>query len=142
MLAETSSFSQAGQLANRKPELSPISPHDIEREADVEETIDKATWFIGSDEDWLEWHKSGKARDEYAEWQADRISTRITEQHVADDEGPGEVRKARVARTPDAPTAKDIREHLPNHADYRSWCKWCVFGKGCFQPPQAQRQRR
>ena len=41
-----------------------------------------------------------------------------------------ETRKARVARTPKGPTAKDIDEHLPLHANYRSWCKWCVFGKG------------
>ena len=41
-----------------------------------------------------------------------------------------ETRKAKVARTPKGPTAKDIDEHLPLHANYRSWCKWCVFGKG------------
>ena len=41
-----------------------------------------------------------------------------------------EIRKAKVARTPKAPTAREIEEHLPLHAQYRSWCKWCVFGKG------------
>ena len=38
--------------------------------------------------------------------------------------------KPKVARTPKAPTAKEIEEHLPLHANYRDWCKWCVFGKG------------
>ena len=38
--------------------------------------------------------------------------------------------KPRVARIPKAPTAREIEEHLPLHANYRAWCKWCVFGKG------------
>ena len=63
MLVETSSFSHAGKLAFRNPKISPISPQNTGSGADVEETIDKATWFIGSDEDWLECHKSGKSRD-------------------------------------------------------------------------------
>ena len=46
------------------------------------------------------------------------------------EDGVDEVRKPRIARTPKAPTAKDIEEHIPLHANYRSWCKWCVFGKG------------
>ena len=46
------------------------------------------------------------------------------------EDGVEEVRKPRVARTPKAPTAKEIEEHLPLHANYRDWCKWCVFGKG------------
>ena len=35
------------------------------------------------------------------------------------EDGAGEIRKPRVARTPKAPTAKESEEHLPLHANYR-----------------------
>ena len=41
-----------------------------------------------------------------------------------------EIKKPKIARTPRAPTAKEIAEHVPLHAQDRSWCKWCVWGRG------------
>ena len=49
-----------------------------------------------------------------------------TDEFLAD----AEVRTARVARQPNAPTKYEIEQHLPLHAEYRDWCPHCVAGKG------------
>ena len=31
---------------------------------------------------------------------------------------------------PGAPTAQQVEDHRKTHIPYRSWCKWCVLGRG------------
>ncbi len=40
-----------------------------------------------------------------------------------------EVRLPVVAPRPISPTAAELKEHLPLHLNYRSWCPHCVAGK-------------
>ena len=50
-------------------------------------------------------------------------------QHYA--EGPPlEGLPARELRQPEEPTEEERRRHELTHLPYRSWCKWCVLGKG------------
>ena len=56
-----------------------------------------------------------------------------------DPEEPGEEIEARapnIAKQPYSPTKAEIDSHFPLHAEFRSWCKFCVEGKG------ASRQHR
>ena len=36
----------------------------------------------------------------------------------------------RNIRDPGQPTAKGLQEHMTTHRPYRSWCKFCVMGRG------------
>ena len=37
----------------------------------------------------------------------------------------------RIASDPGAPTAQDVEKHRAAcHCPYRSWCEWCVQGRG------------
>ena len=45
------------------------------------------------------------------------------------DEEATEARAPKIARRPEAPTKADIDAHFPWHAEFRSWCKYCVEGK-------------
>ncbi len=48
-----------------------------------------------------------------------------------DDENPEEeVRAMRQALIPNKPSASEIEEHRKCHTPYRSWCPWCVMGRG------------
>ena len=41
-----------------------------------------------------------------------------------------EVEPAKIAHSPKQPSAQEEEEdHRVDHADYRSWCKWCVMGR-------------
>ena len=40
-----------------------------------------------------------------------------------------ESRAPKISRRPGTPTKADIDAHLPWHAEFRSWCKYCVAGK-------------
>ena len=47
------------------------------------------------------------------------------------DEAEKDCAPIRVAIDPGAPTAEDIEEHrAAGHCPYRSWCEWCVKGRG------------
>ena len=35
---------------------------------------------------------------------------------------------------PGQPTAKEHQEHMATHRPYRSWCKFCVMGRGVSAP--------
>ena len=41
-----------------------------------------------------------------------------------------EVEPVRRAVDPGKPTEKQIEEHRTTHLPFRSWCKWCVLGRG------------
>ena len=43
------------------------------------------------------------------------------------DDGSAQVRNI---RDPGQPTAKEHQEHMTTHRPYRSWCKFCVMGRG------------
>ena len=32
------------------------------------------------------------------------------------------------------PTAKELQQHMTTHRQYRSWCKFCVMGRGVNSP--------
>ena len=59
-----------------------------------------------------------------------------TEEDVADDaevqieEEEEEIQAPRVAHDPAQPTERQLSEHRVTHLPYRSWCKWCVLGRG------------
>ena len=60
-----------------------------------------------------------------------------TEDDVAEDsevsvDGNGEeAEPVKHAIDPGAPTMKQVEEHRTRgHIPYRSWCKWCVLGRG------------
>ena len=40
-----------------------------------------------------------------------------------------EVRAPKVAPRPYVPTKAEVEAHFPLHAEFRSWCKYCVEGK-------------
>ena len=40
----------------------------------------------------------------------------------------------RNIRDPGQPTAKELQEHMTTHRPHRSWCKFCVMGRGVNSP--------
>ena len=50
---------------------------------------------------------------------------------VGFDDGSAQVRNI---RDPDQPTVKEHQEHMTTHRPYRSWCKFCVMGRGVNAP--------
>ncbi len=59
-----------------------------------------------------------------------------TEDDVAEDsevrinESSDEVEPLKHAADPGDPTVKQVGQHRITHIPYRSWCKWCVLGRG------------
>ena len=47
------------------------------------------------------------------------------------DDGSAQVRNI---RDPGQPSAKEHQEHMTTHRPYRSWCKFCVMGRGVNAP--------
>ena len=47
------------------------------------------------------------------------------------DDGSAQVRNI---RDPGQPTAKEHQEHMTKRRPYRSWCKFCVMGRGANAP--------
>lgn len=43
-------------------------------------------------------------------------------------------RALKVAGQPYSPTKAEMEAHFPLHAEYRSWCRWCVEGKAVSRP--------
>jgi len=41
-----------------------------------------------------------------------------------------EVEPVRMAADPGKPTERQIEEHRATHLPFRSWCRWCVLGRG------------
>ncbi len=41
-----------------------------------------------------------------------------------------EVEPVKVAADPGEPTDRQIEEHRMTHIPFRSWCRWCVLGRG------------
>ena len=47
------------------------------------------------------------------------------------DDGSARVRNIRV---PHQPIVKEHQEHMTTHRPYRSWCKFCLMGRGVNAP--------
>ena len=41
---------------------------------------------------------------------------------------------ANLDKCPGQPSAQEEEEHRCSHIPYRSWCKWCVMGRGLGTP--------
>ena len=41
-----------------------------------------------------------------------------------------EAERVKHATDPGAPTAVQVEDHRKTHIPFRSWCKWCVLGRG------------
>ena len=41
-----------------------------------------------------------------------------------------EVEPVKTAIDPGRPTERQVEDHRPTHLPYRSWCRWCVLGRG------------
>ena len=41
-----------------------------------------------------------------------------------------EVEPVRIAPDPGKPTERQIEEHRITHLPFRSWCRWCILGRG------------
>ena len=57
---------------------------------------------------------------------------------VCDDNEQEEARGLRIAGRPYTPTKAEIDAHFPLHAEYRSWCRFCVEGKAVSRPHYAK----
>ena len=51
------------------------------------------------------------------------------------------VRNPRKLPDPKMPTKSEVEEHYPTHLPYRSWCQYCVQGKGKTAPHFQQKKR-
>ena len=49
-------------------------------------------------------------------------------------EGDEDVETLKIKRSPKLPTADEVEGHECTHIPYRSWCKWCVMGRGRGEP--------
>ena len=48
-----------------------------------------------------------------------------------------EVEPLRNAANPAQPTAVQLEEHRTDHFPFRTWCKFCIMGRGVGQPHSA-----
>ena len=54
----------------------------------------------------------------------------LADTEVQIEEEEEEIQDPRVAHDPAQPTERQLSEHRVTHLPYRSWCKWCVLGRG------------
>ena len=47
-----------------------------------------------------------------------------------DIEGDDDVEPLKKAKNPRLPSREEVEEHIRTHIPFRSWCKWCVEGRG------------
>ena len=45
-------------------------------------------------------------------------------------EGSDDVEPLKKAKNPKLPSTEEVEEHNRTHIPYRSWCQWCVAGRG------------
>ncbi len=66
-------------------------------------------------------------------WEIDRLIAPLGtpggegEVHIMDED---EAEPVKIVRSPGQPTPQQEEEHRVDHYPYRSWCKWCVMGRG------------
>jgi len=54
----------------------------------------------------------------------------VAAEGVVEIEGEDDVEPINKASNPRLPSAVEVEEHNRTHIPYRSWCKWCVEGRG------------
>ena len=59
----------------------------------------------------------------------EEVDPQKDEERTSDEED-DEAKQPKYMRDPGQPSQKQIEEHDILHLEYRSWCKWCVLGKG------------
>ena len=59
----------------------------------------------------------------------EQVEATMNEDKVEDVKDQEESRKPKVARVPNKPTKAEYDEHMLLHAEYRSWCPYCLQGK-------------
>ncbi len=52
------------------------------------------------------------------------------EEVVINEGGDVEVEPMKMAKDPGQPTQRQVEEHRKFHIPFRSWCKWCILGRG------------
>ena len=50
------------------------------------------------------------------------------------EEGHEEAAPAMHSRSPSTPSKDDEEQHSSDHCPFRSWCKFCIMGRGAGQP--------
>ncbi len=65
-----------------------------------------------------------------------------TVENVHAEEDPEDVEPLRHAPTPQLPPDSVQKEHNTTHIPYRSWCRWCVEGRGLGEQRGAHKGRR
>ena len=66
-----------------------------------------------------------------------RLETALVEGEVVIDETQGseeDVVDLKHATSPPQPSAEQVERHRVDHNPYRSWCKWCIMGRGQGRP--------
>ena len=75
-------------------------------------------------EDQAEERKSVRPKDDRSDDEEKTVGIQDVEE--AKEEGS----KAEVVRIPEEPTKQEWEEHMTTHVPYRSWCPYCVRGRG------------
>ena len=52
------------------------------------------------------------------------------EEIVVEEEPSEEAAPIRTSPDPECPTAKQLEEHRLTHSPFRTWCRWCIMGRG------------
>ena len=66
----------------------------------------------------------------------DELNSETDDEDMEDEESGFDDGSAQVTniRDPGQPTAHEHQEHVTTHRSYRSWCKFCVMGRGVNAP--------
>ncbi len=54
----------------------------------------------------------------------------LQDDRVEIDESEQDIEPIKIAHSPAQPTLEQEEQHRCTHQPYRSWCKWCVMGRG------------
>ncbi len=110
-----------GPWDERQDERDPVRPRIANADSEDQELEGK---------DQGQSRKELKEDERKAEAEGPGGHEEVVEEMKDEEEEAGGVRKPKVGRIPTPPTKKELEEHLPLHADYKSWCPICVAGEG------------
>ena len=49
---------------------------------------------------------------------------------TVEDDPDGDEEAMNVMKSPKDPSQQELEDHRTSHIPYRSWCRWCVLGRG------------
>ena len=64
------------------------------------------------------------------------------EDEEEEEEGAEEGRTSTGVASPQQVTAEEREEHNRTHTPFRSWCKYCVMGRGCSKPHKRKTKKQ